>query len=367
MRQAFNEYFGLDGRFWKSLRLLIFQPGRLTKEYFSGRRSPYLAPLRLYLSATVLFFFLLTVLDPVGAIDTRLGGVWRDSTLTATERVSDLRAEVDNARQRVSSAQEVADSVSAALDSLRALVRLDSLSLAPDSARQVELGAKISDGVKVLRNARLQVQSAQRSANRTVPRNEWQLDVLATYPADSTIRAFDLDEASEFIFPRIVGRSINLPEAVQSSALKSLADSRTTAEDRHAMLALGRNAISRLPVVVILMLPIFALLLKMVYRRRDWYYSEHLIFALHNHALAFVAAALMAVFVGFSGGAPWSILVACVLIVLSLLYFFVAQKVVYGQGLVKTFFKFSLVLTTYTLAALILGSLFVILFAATLG
>jgi hypothetical protein len=333
----------------------------------SGRRSQYLAPLRLYLSATVLFFFLLTVLDPVGAIDAKVPGGHRDSTLTVTARVSDLRAEIENERRDVMSAEGAAKRASATLDSLREVTGLDSLSLSLDSARRHELREEISGGVRALNNANRRLRATARSANREIPRLEWQLGVLNTFPPDSTIRAFDLVEASEYIFPRSVSRNVNLPEAVQSSALKRLRDSRTAAEERQAIIDLGRNAISRLPVVMFLMLPIFALILKLVYIRGDWYYSEHLIFALHNHALAFLAFALMAVFIGFSGGAPWSILWASVLIVLSLLYFFVAQKLVYRQGLIKTFFKFSLVLTIYSAVALIVGSMLVILFAATVG
>jgi len=46
----------LDGRFWQTLYILLFKPGRLTKEYFAERRARYLPPVRLYLVLSLLFF-----------------------------------------------------------------------------------------------------------------------------------------------------------------------------------------------------------------------------------------------------------------------------------------------------------------------
>ena len=46
----------VDSRFWQSLYILLFKPGKLTKEYFADRRARYLPPVRLYLVLSVLFF-----------------------------------------------------------------------------------------------------------------------------------------------------------------------------------------------------------------------------------------------------------------------------------------------------------------------
>jgi hypothetical protein len=46
----------IDGRFWQTLYILLFKPGRLTNEYFAERRARYLPPVRLYLVLSVLFF-----------------------------------------------------------------------------------------------------------------------------------------------------------------------------------------------------------------------------------------------------------------------------------------------------------------------
>ena len=52
-------------------------------------------------------------------------------------------------------------------------------------------------------------------------------------------------------------------------------------------------ALETLPRVALCLLPVFALLLKLLHLRRGFFYVEHLVFALHVHAFAFVILSLM--------------------------------------------------------------------------
>ena len=54
-----GHYVALEGALWSTLRLLLLQPGRLTREYLAGRRLRFVLPLRLYLSASFVFFLAL--------------------------------------------------------------------------------------------------------------------------------------------------------------------------------------------------------------------------------------------------------------------------------------------------------------------
>jgi len=56
LREAAGRYVAFDGRFWRTMLALVFRPGRLTREYFAGRRRRYIRPARLYLFATLIFF-----------------------------------------------------------------------------------------------------------------------------------------------------------------------------------------------------------------------------------------------------------------------------------------------------------------------
>lgn len=53
---AWEEMSGLDGRFARTLATLFRRPGRLTVDTLEGRRAHYIKPLRLYLSASLLYF-----------------------------------------------------------------------------------------------------------------------------------------------------------------------------------------------------------------------------------------------------------------------------------------------------------------------
>ncbi|WLI88633.1 DUF3667 domain-containing protein [Massilia sp. R2A-15] len=84
VREFFHEFIGhyvaLEGKLWNTLALMIFRPGRLTADYIAGRRARYVAPLRLYLTLSVLFFALLhygptefKVVKPAAEAPNRIG------------------------------------------------------------------------------------------------------------------------------------------------------------------------------------------------------------------------------------------------------------------------------------------------------
>ena len=53
-----------DSRLWRTLRLLLLNPGRLTEEFVAGRRMAYLPPFRLYLVVSIIFFLLASLSHP---------------------------------------------------------------------------------------------------------------------------------------------------------------------------------------------------------------------------------------------------------------------------------------------------------------
>jgi hypothetical protein len=54
LQQFGGAYFSTEGAMWRTLKLLLFKPGELTRQYLAGRRKHYVLPLRLYLTASVL-------------------------------------------------------------------------------------------------------------------------------------------------------------------------------------------------------------------------------------------------------------------------------------------------------------------------
>lgn len=110
--------FHFEGKIWRTLPLLVWHPGRLTREYISGRRAAYISPIAGFLFATFLMFAMIQFVGsgtevsggrPIGqAIDehvARLAALeHRSGSDTAKEPISALaidgQDDQDIARQR---------------------------------------------------------------------------------------------------------------------------------------------------------------------------------------------------------------------------------------------------------------------------
>lgn len=58
----FEDLTHYDGSFWKTIKHLLFNPAKLTKEYLAGKRQTYVPPVKLYIFISFVTFFLLSVL-----------------------------------------------------------------------------------------------------------------------------------------------------------------------------------------------------------------------------------------------------------------------------------------------------------------
>lgn len=56
----FEDLTHYENAFWRTIKNLLFKPASLTKEYLSGKRLSYLAPVRLYIFISFITFFLMT-------------------------------------------------------------------------------------------------------------------------------------------------------------------------------------------------------------------------------------------------------------------------------------------------------------------
>jgi hypothetical protein len=53
------DIFHFDGKFFDTLRFLLFKPGYVAKEYIRGKRVKFLDPIRMYLFTSAIFFLVL--------------------------------------------------------------------------------------------------------------------------------------------------------------------------------------------------------------------------------------------------------------------------------------------------------------------
>jgi hypothetical protein len=199
------------------------RPGFLTKEYFAGRRVRWVLPLKLYLSASVIYFLLLSL---------PFAGNFR-ANVTFTE--SDTAAADSAARERV--------------------------------------------------------------AGSTVPRDS----------ADTTTSAIER---------RLGERATKL--------------GRMSPEEQ---IARFRDGFVRwMPNAIFLLLPAFAGILYLLYRRSGRFFAEHLIFALHVHAFVFAVRA---------GGLFLPDLLVLVTQIWILAYLYFAMRNVYAEPKGRTLVKFA--------------------------
>jgi hypothetical protein len=111
--------------------------------------------------------------------------------------------------------------------------------------------------------------------------------------------------------------------------------------------------------MVFLLIPLFALLLKLLYIRRKRLYFEHLIFSLHIHSFIFLLL-ILSLLSGFF------LHVSMFLVVLiAMAYAFIAMKRYYAQPVRKTLLKFILLSVSYLIIALPVF-LFLLVFVAVM-
>lgn len=58
----FEDLTHYENAFWRTIKNLLLKPASLTKEYLSGKRLSYLAPVRLYIFISFITFFFITVI-----------------------------------------------------------------------------------------------------------------------------------------------------------------------------------------------------------------------------------------------------------------------------------------------------------------
>jgi hypothetical protein len=112
-----------------------------------------------------------------------------------------------------------------------------------------------------------------------------------------------------------------------------------------------RRGVGNLPLMMFLLLPIYALFLKLLYVRSGRYYVEHLIYSLHLHSFVFLTLGAIFAWLGALdslGYAPQvhGLVVACWWVYF-VLYPWLAMKRVYGQGWFKTSLKYCILGITY--------------------
>src|SRR6201982_304212 len=102
-----NEFLNWDSKFFATIGLLLVRPWKLTNQFLAGHRVRYVHPLRLYLLASILFFFAVNYwAKAIHVAQNRFSSDERaavEAELKKPDMPPEVRAQVENALRRASS------------------------------------------------------------------------------------------------------------------------------------------------------------------------------------------------------------------------------------------------------------------------
>ena len=182
--EAFGEYFGLDGRVWPTMRALLFRPGRLTQAYVLGRRQQYVRPLRIYITASVTFFFLLALIDPLGQLRrsmTREALALSDTTMTAGAYAATLDSLLAGEGEAERRQRLLVDSIVVDLETAEAAFQADSVQGRLSDLDSLDVATDALDDVREdLEDEQDELASMKTSTEER--RLLWQREVVRGFP-----------------------------------------------------------------------------------------------------------------------------------------------------------------------------------------
>lgn len=312
IRDAFGDMFELDSRLWRTVVPLLIRPGQLTRDYLEGRRARYMPPFRMYLVLS-LIFFVVAFFNPRNELAILF------EPPSAEEIAAETEAEAQKKEQAAEEIQEDLDEARAQLEELAEQGVIDPAVIEetiPDSG----------------------------SINVTVDGDE----------LDMTCDDADLGDMPDFLKRRLT------PERV----LRACEHWKSVGGD-----GLASAVIDNVPAALIILLPLMALVLKLLYPLSRRYYVEHLLFFVHFHAFFFLLLTLQILWVRGISSTPLHDAVAIVPSVAAgfyiPVYLYKSMRRVYTQGGLFTFLKFLFLTTTYVIgfALVMLGALLIAAFS----
>lgn len=101
LEEFLHSLFHLDTKLWRTLPMVVFRPGTLTRNYVYGKRARYISPLALFLFTIFLMFFVFSFFE--SPIERAVNSA-QERTTTA-EELADARAELEQAETELAAAR----------------------------------------------------------------------------------------------------------------------------------------------------------------------------------------------------------------------------------------------------------------------
>ena len=324
--EALAEAFETDSRLFRTLGVLFTRPGFLSKEFSENRRARYLSPFRLYLFTSIAFFFVLSLSielpdEPPGP------GEGRPAFL----QVGPGDAPPDRGARQSDTEEGAAAE-------------------ADDPAREPRFRSS-ADAQPALGTADGDEAADGGGPARAEPPRE--------FTAEQEAGIGRLRETLDGPRRRKLGELLNRPvigpaiaegvESIPTEAYAKMGDySRhlvgQLVDIVHRPLDAARAWLENLPIAMFCLLPFYALLLKILYIRPKRFYSEHLVFGMHIHTVAYLVFTVL-VLVPNVPSVGW---LGPLLILALAVYYFLALKRYYGNGAFLTLVKYVILASLYS-------------------
>ncbi len=300
LSEAFGDLLEFDSRLWRTLIPLLIRPGQLTRDYLEGRRARYMPPFRTYLVLSVIFF-VVAFFDPRDDLSL----LFEPEPPPTPEEAAEAEAEAEEAKQEV--LRELAED---------GIIIGDAVSEEDAEQIQQQVEESIDEG-----GSGFNVQFDDESG-------------------ECDIEGEDLEDLPDWLKRRLT------PERLERVC------ERIAADKGASFLEL---LLDNIPVALIVLLPLMALVLKILYPLSRRYFVEHLLFFVHFHAFFFLILTLQILFARLTAWLHIPEAISVLTIVAAALYIpvylYMAMRRVYGQGHILTFIKYVGLLVCYWLGA----------------
>lgn len=332
IKEFIDNYLGIDSKMAHSAVPFIIKPGNLTNRFQEGKIKHFIHPIRLYFVMSLFYFFTISYLlsgidlrnidensnrydDSVNFESLKSGDRW--SLLPDSTKIDILPDSLVNQFADIKTFDQLYDSMTVKLgaDSLKNFsVSIKNTRLPDAEERNVERWHRLARDRRISDKAFMDSLSGK-SGNIDFGSNffdEGQKDHLS----GQVRKIFENDEG----FKGFV--------------------------------------LGNLPLMMFILIPLFAGVLKFIYVRRKHLYIKHVVHALHVHSFAYMAygIGLLLIFKVFTEGNfpnanidAWRWTVGSVCFVLVSTYVYTSFLKVYKQGWFKTLVKFNIVGFTYGL------------------
>ncbi|WP_400078540.1 DUF3667 domain-containing protein [Winogradskyella sp. R77965] len=287
-----SNYFSFDARFLKSFFPLMFKPGYLAKEFIKGKRLLYLHPAQMYLFISVVFFFIFsfTVRDQTETLNNEL-----KKTLS-----TDL-------------VEEEIDSI--ALKRKDSIERMTIRNALEKNQFLTGMSDKDIDSITSMQNL-------PKKNNISFGFDEKKIDSLIESGAEDAViyKSMGMEEDDNWLMKKLYPQLLKFYKNRDGgNVLRAFYDT--------------------IPIALFVLLPIFALLLKLFFYKRGRY-SHHLVFGFYFFSFLFTLLSIVFGINRFIDIPDW---IDWLIVMSTFIYFLVAVHKFYQRHWLISFIKSSII------------------------